>query len=881
MSRKIVGFLISAALALTGLAIAPVSALTSEPVLVKDLSTGVAGGYPRGYVQHDGVLYFAADDESQGNELFIYNVASGATRVFDVNPVGDSYPSYLTFDHQNEILYFMAYIGGRSKIFKFDVNTEQISEIHELACDIWSGFFGEGEPMMVWNGDLFFYGCEQKRDFSLWKYESGSTPTPLSFPGRFENSNGSQFPVQMAIYNGSLYFIMLDSDYNYKIAVTSDGINARYSTHLADMIRINDLIAYDGYLMFSGQSSTSNDDLYKFDGNQWSYVDQFNNSYNFFGSQFTVLNNKLYLSAYDSDSGDFRLFEVDSGEMRMIDLAQAGKGIGPREIQAMGDSIYFIGGDRGSYTPAMYVYDGVSISAVSGFPTISEWWPSRTSVVLDGKMYFTGSTSGDDYELWVFDGVQSPTQLLDINQGTVGSWLDDFRSYKNKMYWINGSGGFYNAKVMTLSDQNVPVEIPGQEQGYISGLSSLSSGLYFWLNQSDGTTSVWVYTGSGNARKLHQMSEGDESDSPFIELNQKVYSLHSDKLFEVSLDGSIEFESSEVIADDVSVFGDYLYFNGYLESDNVGTELYRWNGTGAAELVVDINGGAGDSFPHEIVSLNTDLFFVAKDGSQTQNSGMFEESAEFLYRLTEGGTLTKLSEVTCSFRCDSYVDIREMHAIGNSLFASVNSIEGNRQLLKFNSITGNLVPLLRDGQPILGVGHFAQGNTFTTIDTYVEGVGCVAQKLNENGTLTDLFNENSDYCMDDSDRNFVMDFNGNYYFGYDHGTYGFEISMLVGAGTPTAPGKISKLVLARNGATKSSLKLTWKAPALTGGKAITNYKIEYSLNGKKWTVFKHKVSKLASITITKLKKKTKYYVRVSAVSSKGTGASTAVRFSTK
>ena len=147
------------------------------------------------------------------------------------------------------------------------------------------------------------------------------------------------------------------------------------------------------------------------------------------------------------------------------------------------------------------------------------------------------------------------------------------------------------------------------------------------------------------------------------------------------------------------------------------------------------------------------------------------------------------------------------------------------------------------------------------------------------GTMQKVFGlNNPDY------GGFLHDFEGKVFFAYNDGVHGTELASMPygGPATPkTKPGKITKLAIVKKFPTKNSVSLTWKAPTSNGGASITNYKVETSTNGKKWTAFRHKVSKSAKILITKLKSKTKYYVRISAINSVGTGLSVKTTFKTK
>ncbi len=66
----------------------------------------------------------------------------------------------------------------------------------------------------------------------------------------------------------------------------------------------------------------------------------------------------------------------------------------------------------------------------------------------------------------------------------------------------------------------------------------------------------------------------------------------------------------------------------------------------------------------------------------------------------------------------------------------------------------------------------------------------------------------------------------------------------------TVPGSPTAVVAVRGNA---SLAVTWTAPAITGGSAITDYLLKYSSNGgSTWTNFVHPVSTVPALTMTGL-----------------------------
>jgi titin len=72
--------------------------------------------------------------------------------------------------------------------------------------------------------------------------------------------------------------------------------------------------------------------------------------------------------------------------------------------------------------------------------------------------------------------------------------------------------------------------------------------------------------------------------------------------------------------------------------------------------------------------------------------------------------------------------------------------------------------------------------------------------------------------------------------------------------------------------TATSLTFYWSAPTDNGGQPVTDYIIEYSVNGtNSWTTVNDGISTTGSTTITGLTRGTSYRVRVSAINIEGTG----------
>ena len=94
------------------------------------------------------------------------------------------------------------------------------------------------------------------------------------------------------------------------------------------------------------------------------------------------------------------------------------------------------------------------------------------------------------------------------------------------------------------------------------------------------------------------------------------------------------------------------------------------------------------------------------------------------------------------------------------------------------------------------------------------------------------------------------------------------------AGTPLATVPDAPTALAVD-AVGGGAELTWSAPASDGGSAITDYLIEYSVDGITWSTFPDGTSTATSASLTGLDPGPSYVFRVSAVNAVGAGPTTA------
>lgn len=133
-----------------------------------------------------------------------------------------------------------------------------------------------------------------------------------------------------------------------------------------------------------------------------------------------------------------------------------------------------------------------------------------------------------------------------------------------------------------------------------------------------------------------------------------------------------------------------------------------------------------------------------------------------------------------------------------------------------------------------------------------------AQQGTGPGTLVEEKNIPTNYVSHDSKGRYIFELQGG--------------SVQGAPGAPTAP-----LNVGYSGVGNGAVTLDWDAPSSNGGSAITNYTIQFSLDGVTgWTNFNHSASTNTNIRVTGLTNGTPYYFRVTPFSNVSGDASSVV-----
>ena len=305
---------------------------TEGTQLVKDINPGSSPyGYPNSsspssFTKFNNKLYFQADDGENGSKLWVSDgTTEGTQLVEDINPgggyYGASYPKYLI--ESNDQLYFTADDNENGRELWVSDGT---SEGTQLVKDINFGTGGSSPSGFTeFNDKLYFRAEDSENGIELWVSDGTTEGTQLVKdinPG----SNYS-FPRYLTEFNDKLYFGARDNENGDELRV-SDGTTE--GTQLVKNIVPGsggsfplDLIESNNKLYFTARDNENGRELWVSDGTTAGthLVDDINlGSDDSFPVDLIESNNKLYFTADDGENGRelFKLIVDDSTTINII-----------------------------------------------------------------------------------------------------------------------------------------------------------------------------------------------------------------------------------------------------------------------------------------------------------------------------------------------------------------------------------------------------------------------------------------------------------------------------------------------------------------------------------------------------------------------------------
>jgi ELWxxDGT repeat protein len=449
--------------------------------LVKDINPGTAPAFTSqgtGAVAVNGVLYFRANDGSNGIELWKSDgTTSGTVMVKNIMPGGgSSRPDLLT--NVNGTLFFQADDGVHGpELWKSD-GTE-VGTI--MVKDLTPGTNGETPPQFLasMNGILYFQGNDGPHGKELWKSDGTEAGTVMVVDLRSGDGlgNGAQY---ITVINNMLFFNGGGGLWK------SDG-TAAGTAYLGAGIDPYSFANVNGTLFFSTNPTNVNRDLWKSNGTVAGTVlikDICPGPCGSKPSGFTGIGSTIFFKAAPEDVflNEPKPFITDGTGPGTLLLKDIYIGLGS---VAVGNMVYFNQSEGGIYGK-LWKTDGTTANTVM-IKDVSARIGSSMAIAMNNYLLFAAADAVHGSELWKSNGTTAGTFLLqEFSPGAGNSDPADMVIVNNKVFLTTSSPEF--GKELWVA--SIPVEgvLPLTLSDFKGRLSG-NDGLLNWKTSAEQNTS--------------------------------------------------------------------------------------------------------------------------------------------------------------------------------------------------------------------------------------------------------------------------------------------------------------------------------------------------------------------------------------------------------
>ncbi len=607
--------------------------------------------HPSELTNVNGTLFFAANDGKHGVELWKSDGTSdGTSLVKDIFPGSytyydggsypySSYPKLLT--NVGGTLYFAADDGTNGvELWKSDGTAEGTELVADLKPGSGDSYLSE---LTNSGGTLFLAADDGTHGVELWK--SDGTPSGTVMVADLNPGDIGSSPRYLTNVDGTLFFMATDDSHGDELW-QSDGTPAG-TVMVADLNPGGQssspryLTNASGTLFFAADDGTHGTKLWQSDGTPAGTVIVQNNAGNVSSSpiSFTNANGTLYFVA-SNGSQNSELWKSDgtaSGTTLVNDAFPGGPGSNPHDLTSVDGTVFFLA--EGGLWKSDGTADG-TVALGGGYA------PARPTGA-NGKLFFSSSDSTFGNEPWTSDGtVAGTTVLKDIFPGSYKYYYYGYYGGRYYRYIPNSSSSsnftdmngtlFFTANdgangvELWMSDGTADGTVmvadinPGSGGSYPAQLTDVNGTLYFSVSDGTNGTELWKSDGTadGTVMVADINSGSGGSDPHFLaDVNGTVFFAADDGTHGVELwksDGT-PFGTVMVAAlspSNLTNLGGTLFFTA--DDGTNGVELWKSDGSGdGTAMVADLNPGGFSSSPRSLTNLNGTLYFSADDGTHS------------------------------------------------------------------------------------------------------------------------------------------------------------------------------------------------------------------------------------------------------------------------
>lgn len=395
-----------------------------QPALLHDINPGSGSGSPSWLNVYNNKLVFNASNGINGAEFWAYDGINAPAMVSDINPgTGSSIPM-----------------------------TNNIGKMGML------------------NGVLYFCANNGSNGTELFQYSGTGIPSMVA---DLEPGSVGSFPISFVSLGGKLYFSAITTGFGRELwtydAATG---NSQRLSDINTVVNSNvlNLCVFNNRVYFAADDPTAGRELFSFDPSSGN-ITQLDINSGASGStphSLTVIGNKLYFSAFtDSHGRELYAYDGSNAPVRLTDIMT-----GPANSVAYNDDFKMIEEMNGHIifsanttvtSRDLYRYDPATslVTVVANPNAVTD---QVNFCLYAGKLYFNGRTNANGTELWVYDGINAPTMVADINQGAGNSHPYELTVFSNKMYFrvVDAAAG---SELFVLSDPTAGIATVGRVSG--------------------------------------------------------------------------------------------------------------------------------------------------------------------------------------------------------------------------------------------------------------------------------------------------------------------------------------------------------------------------------------------------------------------------------
>lgn len=268
------------------------------------------------------------------------------------------------------------------------------------------------------------------------------------------------------------------------------------------------------------------------------------------------------------------------------------------EFIVFNSKLYFQA-DDGINGKELWVYDGVNPPAmVADINTVSKYGANPVPLtVFNSKLYFKANDGAHGEELWAYDGVKPPAMVMDINpEPKEGSSLSSLIVFNSKLYFRANNGNTTSLWVYDGLSQPNPIA-GGAELYGGQGMKIVYNSKLYYHYLGD----LWSYDGVNPPVMVADIWRGQSyADSPndFVIFKNKLYFFASSNKYGVTVSAEYLFVydgtnppsriASTYHWSSPVVFNNKLYFSNFGSSTD-GAELWVFDGVNPPALEADVN----------------------------------------------------------------------------------------------------------------------------------------------------------------------------------------------------------------------------------------------------------------------------------------------------